>query len=379
MIEAEASWRPAEISALRRRSLWIALLLWAVTWGSVTWAIEAALLRMVPDAPAEPWRGVYRLVETLLWIVAIVVAIRVAERWPITDPRRHWRRIAGQIALGMALGPAWGILAYGLSPYLMPWWRPRGMWGIVAKEAKSMLFGYGTTAVLAHVTLRVAAHRRRALALALAEQRAAQAQLDLLRLQLQPDGVLRSIDAIRALVPRDVDAANAALVLLADSLDAAMDAASARELPLASECANVEAQVRLHGASGRAGFTCAVALDAATESAVVPHGLVQALVEDGLAAAAAESSGLHVRVTAARDGSLVCVLVTVRPTNREAVSKIVARLESGRALAYVREQVRRLAGSRNVPSWRVAAGGEAVAARLELPFREVTARFIQPA
>lgn len=379
MIEAGAPLLPAQPTALRRRSLWVALLVWAVAWGSVTWAIEATILRMVPDAPPEPWRGVYRLVETLLWIVAIVVAIRVAERWPITDLRRHWRRIAGQIALGMALGPAWGIVAYGLSPYLMPWWRPRGMWGIVAKEAKSMLFGYGTTAVLAHVTLRVAAHRRRALALALAEQRAAQAQLDLLRLQLQPDGVLRSIDAIRALVPRDVDAANAALVLLADSLDAAMDAASARELTLASECANVEAQVRFQGASGRTGFACVVALDAATGSALVPHGLVQALVEEGLAAAAAESSGLDVRVTAARDGSLVSILVTVRPTNREAVPNIVARLESGRALVYARHQVRRLEGAGNVPSWGVAAGGEAVAARLDLPFHEGTGQCIQPA
>ena len=370
MTRASAA-EPSDYSFLRKGGLWRALLVWALAWGSLTWAIEAALLHMVPDAPAEPWRGVYRLVEALLWIVAIVVAIRVAERWPVTNLRRHWRRIAGQIALGLALGPTWGIVAYGLSPYLMPWWRPRGMWGIVAKEAKAMLFGYGTTAVLAHVLLRVTAQRRRAVALALAEQRAAQAQLELLRLELQPDGVLRSIDAIRTLVPRDADAANAALVMLADSLDAAMDAASARELPLATECASVDAHVQLQRVSSQTRLACTISLDSEVGPAAVPHGIVQTLVEEALAVAAAESVGLEVRITARRHGSSLRVLIAVRPTDRAAVRELLARLTAGRALAYAREQVRLAAGSTLAPTWREAPGGDVVEVRLELPWRDI--------
>ena len=297
---------------LRRARVWRVLLAWSVSYGLLTWTLEAALLRKVPGAPPEPWSGVYRVAETLLWLVPITTAVAIAERWPITNVRRQWRRVAGQVALGLALGPAWGAFAYAISPVLMPWWHARGLWGVIAKEAKGALFGYGTTAVLAHVAVRVLAQRRRAVAAAEAVQRTAEARLDLLRLELQPEAVLRTMDAIADMIPRNAAAANAALVLLADSLRGALASVRVRELTLRGEVENVGSVVRLHALACGAAVEFQATYDEATGNVSVPPQIVQALVEDLLPGFTARDAGARVEVRARSTSDAMAIELTFR-------------------------------------------------------------------
>lgn len=325
---------------LRRARVWHVLLAWSVAYGLLTWTLETALLRKVPGAPPEPWSGVYRLAETLLWLAPITAAIAIAERWPITSVRRQWRRIAAQVALGLALGPAWGALAFAISPVLMPWWHTRGLWGVIAKEAKGALFGYGTTAVLAHVAVRVLAQRRRAVAAAEAVQRAAEARLDLLRLELQPEAVLRTMDGIANMIPRDAAAANDALVLLADSLRGALASARVREVTLREEIENVGSVVRLHALACGAAVEFRSTYDEATGGVAVPPQIVQALVEDLLPRLTAGGAGIGVEVRVRASGDVLDIDLTFR----RAASMTESMLTRARGVRNTRERLHTLYG-----------------------------------
>ena len=232
-------------SLLVRRDVQRLLVVSAVCFGSATWGLEAILSHIVQGAPPEPLGGIYRLVESVLWIGAAAIAIRIAELWPIENVLRDWRRALAQLALAIALGPVWGILAYAISPYLMPWWHDRGMWGVVAKEAKGALFGYGVTTVLVHAILRARRQRAREVAATATERAAAEAQLVVRKLELQPAAVLRSLDAIARIIPNDVDAANEALVALADGMRRSLSLTRVETVPLREELDAVEDALRL--------------------------------------------------------------------------------------------------------------------------------------
>ena len=362
---------------LRQSLVWWAFLSWALAFGFATWAVEAALLHMVPDAPREPWNGVYRLVEALLWIGTIAGIFAIADRWPITSLREHWDRLLAQVLLGLALGPIWGIIAYGLSPYLMPWWYPRGMWGIVAKEAKGALFGYGTTAILAHVILQVLAHRRRAVAAAEALQRAAEARLDLLRLELRPDGMLLAIDGITALVLRDVDAANAALVQLADTLSSAMESAHDPELSFAHELTNVAALIQLHRASGH-DITFTTDAESVTRVATVPTRLVQRLVEDVVAVASTMrvSAQVTIRARRAQDRLLIALMVA---TTSPATPVLLQGLSASHGALNTAERLSALFDSSRALEWQRDSQNGAVMIEMDIPWRAHSAHALEQA
>ena len=266
-------------SLLTRRTTWWLLSVWAVAFGLSTWMLEAFLLRTVPGAPPEPLGGVFRLVETILWLGAIVIATSVAERWPIEDAAAQWRRVVGQIALGVALGPVWGTLAFLISTRLMPSWHSRGMWGIIATEAKGALFGYVATAILAHVVIRTLRQRAREVAAADAVREATEARLNLLKLELQPDSVLRAMDAVEELIAGDLEVANNSLVLLSDALHEVAASTRTQDVSLREELAVTEMFVRLHQLThrSRVDFSAQASPDAL--HAAVPHLILHPLIE----------------------------------------------------------------------------------------------------
>lgn len=217
----------------------------ATTVGAGAWLMQAVLGRVVPNAPYETWGGVFRLVEGELFLVLIGVAYATAHRWPV-EGRQHWRRVVAQLALGLVVSFVFGAIIHALAPTLRPWWFAKRGGEIVGSSAKDAMFGYALASGLAYGVVRWRAQRARQIAALDARRRATAAQLDLLALDLQPQAVLRTMDVLAELIPRDPDVANEGLVMLATSLGATMDAMRAGGLTLEAEMAHVQAIVRLH-------------------------------------------------------------------------------------------------------------------------------------
>src|SRR5215208_524416 len=269
-------------SVLRHRVTWWVVAALFATFGLLTWALEAVLLHTVPGAPAEPWGGVFRFVEAILWIGTLVIATAVAERWPIERPLTQLRRVVAQMLLGVLLGPLWGIIAYLLSTRLMPAWHSRGVWGIVGTEAKGALLGYVTTLILVHIVLRTIRQRAREVAAAEAIRSATESRLNALKLELHPESVLWAIDAVADLIPRDASAANDSLVMLADMLQQVVVSARIQDVSLREELAVAESLVRLHEITRGRPVQFSVAVPEEIMNVAVPHLFMQPIVDDVL-------------------------------------------------------------------------------------------------
>lgn len=276
--------------------------------GSGAWLMQAVLGRVVPGAPYETWGGVFRLVEGELFLVLIGIAYGTAHRWPV-EGRQHWRRVVAQLALGLVVSFVFGAIIHALAPTLRPWWFAKRGGEIVGSSAKDAMFGYALASGLAYGVVRWRAQRARQVAALDARRRATAAQLDLLALDLQPRAVLRTMDVLAELIPRDPDAANEGLVMLAASLGATMDAMRAGGLPLEAEMAHVWAIVRLHAITTGQHVACSAAIGGA-ERAVVPPQLLPGAVGAVLAAAPDVHSGT-IALAAAREGTQLALAIRV--------------------------------------------------------------------
>lgn len=347
----------ADDSLLVRREVQRLLLVSALCFGSATWGLEAILSHVVEGEPSEPFGGVYRLVESILWIGAAAIAIRIAEAWPIENAVRDWRRAFAQLALAVALGPVWGILAYAISPYLMPWWHERGMWGVVAKEAKGALFGYGVTTVLVHVILRARRQRAREVAATAMERATAEAQLVVRKLELQPAVVLRSMDAIARMIPGDVDTANDALVALADGMRRSLRLTRVETVPLHEELDAIEDALRLRALTIGPSMRLVAARDDDAMMAHVPALFLSPLV-DRLAGWASADGEAQLLAEREADRLVVCVRV---PASRRAHPDVQ---DSAAWLTAARGRLESLYGESS--SVRVHVVGDEMRLRVEL-------------
>lgn len=319
---------------LRSRVTWSLLGLWAVCFGLVTWALEAFLLQVVAGAPHELLGGVFRLVQSFLWVVALVLLIFMAERWPIEDIWRERRRVAWQLSAGLLLGPWWGITAYLLSTRLMPAWHTRGAWGIIATEAKGAFFGYCVTVTLVNAVMRTMRQRQRELEAARAVRDAAEARLNLLKLEMQPERVLGAMKAVEELIPQDVTAANEALVLLAEMLHQLTVSARAQFVTLAEELSVTEMFVQLRQLSGRRAIELSSVVDDEIRDAKVPHLLLQTIVDELVGTLAVrESEHLRLRVVARADHGQLVLRLSCEGTESR------TDIPSGVGLSRVRERL----------------------------------------
>ena len=358
-------------SLLRLRATWWLLGVWAIAFGLSTWMLEAFLLRTVPGAPTEPLGGVFRLVEAILWLGAIVIATAVAERWPIEDATAQWRRVLGQIALGVALGPVWGTLAYLISTRLMPSWHSRGMWGIIATESKGALFGYVATAILAHVVIRTLRQRAREVAAADAVREATEARLNLLKLELQPDSVLRAMDAVEQLIAGDLELANDSLVLLSDALHEVAASTRTQDVSLREELGVTEMFVRLHELTHRSRIEFSVQASSDALQAAVPHLILHPLIETLLVdEGGGRSQAQRLVLLGERLGEWLHLRISAKCVAAEHAEQLCA----ARSVSHTRERLAQIfEGDERFTMLMTRDSGE-FRIDLSIPFRSVTDR-----
>jgi two-component system, LytTR family, sensor kinase len=114
------------------------------------------------------------------------------------------------------------------------------------------------------------------------EARLAEAQLQALQRQLHPHFLFNTLNAISALMHRDVEAADQMLAKLSDLLRMALDQRSGQEVPLKDELEFLQKYLEIEEA--RFGERLSVTFDIAPETldAQVPNLLLQPLVENSI-------------------------------------------------------------------------------------------------
>ncbi len=114
------------------------------------------------------------------------------------------------------------------------------------------------------------------------EARLAQAQIQALRMQLHPHFLFNTLNAISALMHRDVEAAERMVTLLGDLLRASLDSGSAQEVPLRAELELLGRYLEIEEVRFSDRLTVRFDVDRETLDAAVPSLILQPLVENAL-------------------------------------------------------------------------------------------------
>ena len=297
-------------SLLTYRTTWRVVGWWTVIYGLSSWIVEYLMSQLDPAANIGFLFAFNRVVYAIVWGGAIIAAILATERLPVTNSRQIGRMLF-HAAVCIAVTVLWGVIAYYACVLVVPGWKPLGVAKMLASTSKNVLFGYGLVVVLVHIALRVQAHRNHEVALLRQAHLAAQAQLQVLKLEMQPHFLFNALHSISALIDSDPAAANDTLVLVSDMLRHAVETARVQEVPLREEIRTLRLYTQIQEV--RFGERLRLAWNVANETldAAMPHMILQPLVENAIKhGVEAHSTAGFIEICARRDGG--ALLLTIR-------------------------------------------------------------------
>lgn len=135
------------------------------------------------------------------------------------------------------------------------------------------------------------------------EAKLAQARLENLRLQLQPHFLFNALNTISSVVYEDPRKADVMIAALSDLLRAAINDSEGQEVPLDREMETLDLYLEIMRRRFEDRLNIEVRIAPEVRKALVPHLLLQPLVENSIRHGAdAETGAVSVTVTAERDG-----------------------------------------------------------------------------
>ena len=290
---------------LREKTTWIVITVFWVLVGVGSWLLEYGLSFGSLEGPMTLGRAAARLVYAVLWFGMSVCAIWVSDAFTIRHPRQYLR-IGAHLFVGVVAAVSWALLAYYVNLAIIPGWLPLGASVMVNTTFGTTYFYYIGMIALAHGIIFAREHHAREVR-ALQEARASvQAQLHVLKMELQPHFLFNTLHAISALMHRDVKVANEMLVLLADMLDAALQTVRDQEVTLEEELKTLKLYMQIQQIRFGDRLWVAYDIDEEALGARVPHLIFQPLVENAIKHGIADrASGGQVEVSArVSDGDL---------------------------------------------------------------------------
>ena len=267
-----------------------------------------------------------------LWGLLTPGIIWLAHRFPFE--RKHW------------VPSATVHLVAGVGIALLKWWLdnlfrhyvlglPRGM--SLAYVFHGNLVTYGILVAATQGYLYYQGYRKSELRSAELAVQLAEAQLQMLRMQLHPHFLFNTLNSIATLIHKDPGAADRMTARLSDLLRLTLENVGVQEVPLAQELEFLESYLEIERT--RFSDRLVIRIDAAPDTldASTPYLILQPLVENAIRhGIAARSSPGCVVVRAARDGKMLSLEVKddgpgIRseavPRNGVGISSTRARLE----------------------------------------------------
>jgi sensor histidine kinase YesM len=207
-------------------------------------------------------------------------------------------------------------------------------------------------------------HERQLREIQLREQ-LARARLGMLKMQLQPHFLFNTLHAISSLMRRDVEGADRMLSRLAEMLRQSLQSSDTQFVALAEEIETLQPYLEIERIRFGERLKVEIDIDACQE-AVVPHMLLQPLVENAIrhGIAPLEHGGLLSITARRRHGSLV---LRVRDTGRGL--RPGGSDGHGVGLTNTRQRLRHLYGAEQGLELLPDEGGRGVTVMIEIPYR----------
>jgi signal transduction histidine kinase len=304
------------------------------------------------------------LVYAYLWLALTPVVLRLAARFPLR--RERWAA-TGVLHLCFSAGVAFlhkfsyhCILTLAESPSGVPF-----SFAAIFPAVFSYL-DYGLILYWFLVVLYLSAdyyrrYRDAAVTAAELETRLARAQLQTLRMQIQPHFLFNTLNTVSVLIPDRPEIAQRMLLKLSELLRLTLEVQQDQTVPLREEVAILERYLEIEQLRFQDRLTVRLDLDPSSMAAQVPQLILQPLVENAMRHGVAKQRGPAEVVIRSRqeNGSLILEVEDTGPGIGET-------LREGIGLANTRARMDRLYGSRYGMEFTRSSAGRFVA-RLSFP------------
>jgi signal transduction histidine kinase len=318
--------------------------LYFAAWTAVAlfFASQWLLYNLYDEAP-EP--GHFLAVLFTDWYVRGLVAapfLLVIRRIPFRSGSRL-RAATIHVAASIAFALVKITICWGLG-FVLPWLQPIGYLDLLLGEIHLDIATYWVLLGLVQwrdSRLRLREREREAARLALQasqlETRLARAQLDSLKMQLQPHFLFNTLHSVSALIHEDDEAADLMIARLSDFLRLVIEHAGEQEVALVQELEFLNRYLEIQQVRFQDRLRVSIDVDPEALDAMVPNLVLQPLVENAIRhAVEPRAGGGRVEVSARRNGDTLCLTVRddgpgLRPGARTVpgvgISNTRARLE----------------------------------------------------
>lgn len=287
----------------RRLSFGTGFLIWAGWTSLAIFFATTQSLTYISQGRTGSWAFTFAtsLIQWWIWAALTPVAVTLARRLPLWPERRQ-----GAIAVHLLVGALVAVVKVLVEGRLRVWLFGVPPYLLISNLALQMLI-YWALVAATHVFDHHGRSRARA---AEAEAKLERARVQLLGAQLQPHFLFNALNAVAELIHEDADRADRTIGQLSDLLRATLEAGQRPEVTLDEELALVGHYLAIM--QTRLGDRLAVTVDvpAETRSAMVPHLLLQPLVENAIQhGLASRPAGGHLEIRAARRDSTLTIAI----------------------------------------------------------------------
>jgi signal transduction histidine kinase len=180
----------------------------------------------------------------------------------------------------------------------------------IAQNILSVTLDFATVIAVAHAIQYYQRSRERERSEAALRVRLSQAQLEALKSQLHPHFLFNTLNSIAGLMHWDVAAADEMVTQLSELLRETLRHSGTHEIPLSEEIALIERYLSIVRARFEDRLTVVYDVAPDVRTALVPHFILQPLVENALEHGIALEPGPgRVAISAGRDGDRLCIAV----------------------------------------------------------------------
>lgn len=336
---------------------------WVIV-GGVSWLLDYALSLDDPEERMTLGRAAARWVYAALWWAATLVGIWLADTFTVRGWRQYPRMLL-HTAAGAMIALLWGVSAYYINLAIIPGWRPEGATKMLRTTSLTTWFFYTGIVALVHALIYAREYRAREIKALQAAHLSTEAQLQALKMQLQPHFLFNALNSISALMHRDVKAANEMLVLVSEMLQRALERVRTQEVTLAEEIGTAELYLQIEQIRFENRISVVWKVDPDVVGALVPHLLLQPILENSVRhGIGVRSHPGQIEISARRRGEWLNLQVK---DNGRGLSQPSGTRGFGIGLSVTRERLSHLYGHRHRLTLRDAPDGGALV-RISIPF-----------
>jgi signal transduction histidine kinase len=229
--------------------------------------------------PLEQAAGI-SFTASAIWALVTVLVFVLSRRFPL-DRRPRLAKLALHAVAGVLLS-AFEAAVESVITVMAGWFPPDRMLENFYQGFPFNFVIYWLVAGVAHGMMFYRRYRQSDAEAASLAARLAHAELQALKSQLHPHFLFNALNTISALMHRDVKAADRMLVRLSELLRAALDHTSEQEVMLAEELNFLESYLEIEQTRLAERLTVEVDVPPNVLDAIVPHMILQPLVENAI-------------------------------------------------------------------------------------------------